>query len=946
MTLTGKSDALRRLTEFVISRVIPSADEKSSVRYLCLRQLKRTLSGQYASEHQLTGDDRRSRLTFVAETVRASASGSQDTEGLLRLAMSRPREALTQARRILAFGPNPREALTAHQAAGIVLRDVGDVSAGIAEFRRALRFARQIGSAELEADVLASLGAAFVYAGRTADSLAAFDRAIALSSGPLTGRVLHRRGHVLWTLGRHAAALEDFRRAIDILQRAHDPVWTARALNGRGLVNIALGFPARAISDFVAAGRLHAQSGQDLEVVHTVLNRGVATFYSGDLLAALALLDEAESGYRALQVPARGLAFTRCEVLLAAGLANDALAEADAAIGEIEAARGPSTRRAELLLMAANCALAAGQPQVALDRARTAQQRFRAVRNERGQARAQHVVIQSRYAAGPPSRRLLAAAGQTADLLVAMRSADAAQAHLLAGRIALDLGRRDDAERHLGAVAVRRRRGPAISRVAGWLAEALCAEAAGDSRRLRMACRRGLEVLDQHRWTLGASELRAQATARGAELAALAQRHAVRARQPRRLLTWSERWRATALAVPAVRPPAGAGFDADLAALRRATSRLEEARRGGAPTAALEREQLRLEKAIRATSLRTRGSAVPARPVIDIDELLDELGTAQLAEIVAVDGTLHVLVCGGGRVRLLTAGHTSDAVRAADFARFALRRLARNRQGDGRDADVASAHAVLSAAGARLEAATLGPAVALLREGPLVIVPPGRLHAIPWALLPALACRPFSVAPSARAWLRAHAAKPPDRQHVLLASGPGLVTDGAEVPVAARMYDDVTVLSGAAATTARVLQALDGAWLAHLAAHGTFRADSPMFSSLRLHDGPLTVYDFEQLERAPYRLILPSCDSGVLAPAGADELLGLVSSLLPLGTAGVIAGVVPLNDQATVPLMVGLHSRLRAGDTLAEALLTVRTGAVADPVQHAAAMSLLMLGAD
>jgi hypothetical protein len=27
-----------------------------------------------------------------------------------------------------------------------------------------------------------------------------------------------------------------------------------------------------------------------------------------------------------------------------------------------------------------------------------------------------------------------------------------------------------------------------------------------------------------------------------------------------------------------------------------------------------------------------------------------------------------------------------------------------------------------------------------------------------------------------------------------------------------------------------------------------------MFSSLRMHDGPLTVYDFEQLQRAPYRL--------------------------------------------------------------------------------------------
>ena len=216
-----------------------------------------------------------------------------------------------------------------------------------------------------------------------------------------------------------------------------------------------------------------------------------------------------------------------------------------------------------------------------------------------------------------------------------------------------------------------------------------------------------------------------------------------------------------------------------------------------------------------------------------------------------------------------------------------------------------------------------------------MIVPPGRLHAIPWALLPVLGDRVFSVAPSAGAWMRAHTAPPPRRRHVTLARGPGLVTDGAEVPLVASLYDDVTVLSGGDATAARVLSALDGAWLAHIAAHGTFRADSPLFSSLRMHDGPLTVYDFEQLRRAPYRLVLSSCDSGVLAPVGADELLGLVSSLLPLGTAGIIASVVPLNDYAAVPLMVGLHRHLRAGQSLAEAMCSVRQELTGDPIQRA-----------
>ena len=882
-----------------------------------------------------------SRLESVADGVPAARSGSQDTDELLRLAMSRPREALVRAHRILAAQPSRYEASLAHQAIGIVLREIDDVWAGIRELRTALRLARRIGSAEREADVLGSLGGALVYSGRTAAGLAAFDRAVELSSGAMGGRVLHRRGTALWILGRHAAALDDFRRAVTVLQRAHDALWTARALNGRGLVYLALGAPARAVPDFVAAARLYADCGQEMEVAHSVLNQGVAAFRTGDLPAALDLFDQAGGHYRLLGVPTPFLSDERCNVLLAAGLARDALTEADAAIAEITRVRGWSTKRAELLVTAARCALAAADPQAALERARAAHSLFRSQQSAWGRVRTELVMGEAQYAAGRVSARLLRQASQAAAQLAAMGSAEATQASLLAGRVALALSRRADADRHLIVAAQSRRRGPAIFRVTGWLAEALRAEAAADSRRLQAACRRGLEILDEHRWTLGASEMRAQATAQGAELAALAQRYAAATRKPRLLLTWSERWRATALAVPAVRPPAGAGFDAELAALRQATSRLAEARRQGGPTVSLERDQLRLERAVRDRSLRTPGGAAPASRGIDIGQLLAELGPAQLIEIVDVDGTLHVLICGGGRVRLLTAGQTRDAMRAAGFARFALRRLARGRAGE----DAVSAAAVLAAAGPRLEDATLGPAAALLGDGPLIVVPPGRLHAIPWALLPSLGTRAFSVAPSAGAWLRAHAARPPVRQHVVFARGPGLVTEGAEVPVAAQMYDDVTDLDGADATTTRVLAALDGAWLAHIAAHGTFRADSPMFSSLRMHDGPLTVYDFEQLQRAPYRLVLPSCDSGVLAPAGADELLGLVSSLLPLGTAGVVAGVVPLNDQAAVPLMIELHRNLRAGATLAEALLTVRAAATAEPVQHATAMSLLTLGA-
>ncbi len=757
----------------------------------------------------------------------------------------------------------------------------------------------------------------------------------------MAGRVLYRRGAVLWILGRYLAALSDFRRAINVLQPANDRVWTARALEGRGLVHLAIGSPGRADDDFVAAGHLFAEAHQELETVRAVHNRGVAAARSGDLPRALSIFDEAASRYRALNVWALDLSLDHCDALLAAGLTSEALAEADKAISDIEQAHGRSTKKAELLLTAANCALAAAQPQEAVERAQAAYRLFRSQQNGWGQAHTRLVLVQARYAVGPVSGRLLRAADEAASRLDELGSSEATQAHLLAARVALDLGRRARADCDLGAAARSRRRGPAISRASGWLAEALRAEAVGEPRRMLAACRRGLEVLEDHRLTLGASELRAQATARGGELAALAQRHAVRVRRPRLLLSWTERWRATALTVPSVRPFSDAELNAGLAALREVTSRLEEARREGTPTGPLQREQLRLEGVVRARSLQAPGVAGAGRAVIDVGSLLDQLGGAQLVEIVDVDGTLHVLVCGSGRVRRFMAGRTEDAVRAADFAPFALRRLARGRAGANAD----SARAILNAVGPELQDAILGPAAGQLGDAPVVVVPPGKLHAVPWALLPALGSRVFSVAPSAQAWMRARAARPPSSRRVTLARGPGLTTDGAEVPLLAEMYPDAAVLSGDGATAERVLSAIDGAWMAHIAAHGRFRADSPLFSSLRMRDGPLTVYDFEQLRRAPYRLVLSSCDSGVVAPAGSDELLGLVSSLLPLGTAGIVAGVVPLNDDALVPLMVSLHRHLLAGQSLAESMYSVRLDAAGDPVQQVAAISLVALGA-
>jgi tetratricopeptide (TPR) repeat protein len=840
---------------------------------------------------------------------------------------------------VLADSPSPLDASIAHQAIGIVQRDFGDLTSALTELRQALTLARRSGSTEREADVLATFGIALVHNGRTRTGLATLDRAVAKSAGPHGARVLFRRAGALWVLGRHKDALVDLRATVLVLRRAKDIIWLGRALSLRGQVHLAFGAVDRAIADFTEAERLFAETDQEHDSAIAVQNLGLTAFRSGDLPTALTNLEHADRRFRRLDTPMPELVADRCAVLLAAGLPNEALLEADAAIAEVTNRNGQTTRKAELLLVAGRAALAAKKPRAALDRASEAVRLFTAQRREWWRQHARLLALQARFATEPGEAGQLAQARETAKGLGSLHAPDQIQANLLAGRVALAMNKPMTARNHLKAAANARHGGSAITRAAGWLAQALLMDSDDNTRLVLSACRHGLNVLDGHRLTLGASELRARATDHGAELAELALRTCLRRGRTRQLLMWSERWRATVCAVPAVRPPAE--VLPDLATLRATTSRLDEALVNGTPVGPLAARSKRLERRIR-DRLRRQPGTGDALNTTTHGTLLDELGTDRLAAIVAIDGDLHVLTCGGGRVRRTAAGKVAVAARHLETACWLLRRLAYG-------VTPALAERLLTrleVVGRQLETQLLGEAATQLGEGPVVIVPPGRFHAVPWALLPSLRHRVHSVAPSATAWVNARRAPRPAKDAVVLVRGPGLSSGGGEVPHLAAAYPSARVLEDEAATAPAVLSAIDGSSLVHLAAHGRFRADSPMFSSIRLADGPLTVYDFQQLHRTPYRIVLPSCDSGAVQPVGADELLGLTAALLPLGTAGIVATTVPVNDAATVSVMRAMHTALSAGDlTMAESLTIARDKTSEDPVDVATAWSFVALGA-
>ena len=152
---------------------------------------------------------------------------------------------------------------------------------------------------------------------------------------------------------------------------------------------------------------------------------------------------------------------------------------------------------------------------------------------------------------------------------------------------------------------------------------------------------------------------------------------------------------------------------------------------------------------MRARALRTQGAGerrLVAHQRLRVSGLLDALGDDRLLELVDVEGELHVLVCGDGKVRRFMVGKTEAAAREIGFARFLLRRLACGQPVP----PAAEVHGRLTRMGETLERVLLGEAATHMGDGNVIIVPPGRLHSVPWGLLSHLRSRAVSIAPRRR----------------------------------------------------------------------------------------------------------------------------------------------------------------------------------------------------
>jgi CHAT domain-containing protein/tetratricopeptide (TPR) repeat protein len=835
-----------------------------------------------------------------------------------------------QARRLAAgasrdAGAGPEVLAVAEHALGLVALAEGDLEAATRRLRRSIEVAEGAGLAARAAEARGTLAYALTLTGRTEEALREVDRAMPALVGLSGVRLQMQRALILTELARFDEAAAGFEQTLVALRRAggsdlvEGDIHTNRSFlrhqvrDWRGAEDDL----RRAESRYRAAGHV----GRVAMVAH---NRGAAAVIRGDLPAAFAAFDEAERGYAAQDRDPGLLPVDRAEALLSVRLVAEARQAAADAV-ELFSRRHNAVDLVRARLVLAQTALVDRDATTARSEAERARAAAARQRRPGWAALAGHVVLRARWEQGDRTEAALRAGRRT---IVRLDRTGwvipALDARLVVARLALALGRTTSARRMLVDAARARRDGPAELRARAWHAEALVRLSSGDRRGARAALRRGMQVLDRFRASLGASELRAHVSSAGAHLAGLGLELAVESGDPASVFEWAERWRAGAMLVRPARPPDDARLAEDLAALRQAVVEAGTAAAEGGDVRPWLARQAELEEAIRSRARHAPGADRWEARIPSATQVRDALGARAMVEIVALDGDLHAVVLTADRIRLRRLGPMQPVQIALHALRYGLRRLAYE---IGTVSSIAAAEQLVDDKARMLDDILLAPLDADV-GAPLVIVPTGALHALPWAALPSCRGRPVSLAPSAALWHRAATASPSRSGRWVAAAGPGLPHAAAEVAALAGRYPGASRFTGRRATVGAVSAALDGADLAHLAAHGHLRADNPLFSSIELADGPLTVYDVERLDRPPRDVVLSACDSGVPTVHPGDELLGLAAALLAMGTRSLVATVVPVPDEASRPLMLRFHRHLAAGASPAAALAAAQVGTV------------------
>ncbi len=134
-----------------------------------------------------------------------------------------------------------------------------------------------------------------------------------------------------------------------------------------------------------------------------------------------------------------------------------------------------------------------------------------------------------------------------------------------------------------------------------------------------------------------------------------------------------------------------------------------------------------------------------------------------------------------------------------------------------------------------------------------------------------------------------------------------------------KIFRNAKTLTGEAASVSAFTKQAKEFDVLHLACHGEFRPDNPLFSRLHLADGAITVRDVCSQKLKAGLVTLSACETGLNSIFAGDEILGLARGFLTAGVASLVLSLWTVNDEATAELMKIFYLQLQT-ESVSESL--------------------------
>ncbi len=714
-----------------------------------------------------------------------------------------------------------------------------------------------------------------------------------------------------------------------------EPVARANLLMNRSTVRMQRGALGDAARDVADAAQAYADAGRPVDEAEARHNLGYIDLLRGDIVSALTEMHAARTVLAGVSgVHAAIGDVDRAEVLRDAGLVRDAETLLGQAATVLGSNRMPRARAEAEFHLARS--LLVHDPPAARRAARASARRFQKLGNEPWAARAEGLRVRADLAGD----RLLPQGSRSVDPRRVPRPAEVEAAasaldrhgfrsEAAAVRMSYELWRIRHGLASNGTVM---RVPPRASVEVRLLAHEMRAERAaarGRDAEARRHAGLGLDALGEWQRDFGSLDLQTSVTMHGAGLIYAGLTAAVRSRRPHIVFDWSERARHLSQQVEPLRPPPDPELADELAELR--MLRADDPAWLDSPRAVELRERARQRQ-----WSATGSSAFRER--VGLDELRAQLDdeTALLTYVHSGLG-LSVLVITPDRTRLLDLDAWPSVQRTLPGLRADLDMSASMRGAGIADVIRRSLDSRLAALSAALLDAPLAAAGDVRR---LVLTVPGVLGGIPWAMLPGMRGRPFTLATSATRWigLRGEGSGLPGAAGFVV--GPRVARGAEEVAAAATAWTGARALHGAEASVSAVTRLAHEVDVLHVAAHGRHTAENPLFSGFELADGTLFGYDIDLVPEVPRTIVLSSCEVGRSSVRWGEEAIGMTRVWLHAGTRCVIASPVVVADDDACELLGIVHAGLARGDQPAEALAAAaeQTGIVAPFQAHGAGL--------